>query len=74
MKKPCLNIPSRLFLGYLLSRIEGQPGSPEKPLSDLGRVSYQSYWKSVIFEYLYHKSNTLDHRVTVKGKKEFHYC
>merc|ERR1711993_192611 len=37
---------------YLLSKAERQPGTPEKPLSDLGRVSYYSSWKSVVLEYI----------------------
>ncbi|XP_078316982.1 uncharacterized protein LOC111118300 isoform X4 [Crassostrea virginica] len=49
---------------YMLSRVEGHPGSPEKPLSDLGKVSYLAYWKSVIIEYL-HKFQ--DSRITIKG-------
>ncbi|XP_034716593.1 histone acetyltransferase KAT6B isoform X2 [Etheostoma cragini] len=49
---------------YLLTRQEGQAGSPEKPLSDLGRLSYLAYWKSVILEYLY---KHLDKHISVKG-------
>ncbi|XP_052007634.1 histone acetyltransferase KAT6B isoform X2 [Xyrauchen texanus] len=49
---------------YLLSRLEGQAGSPEKPLSDLGRLSYLAYWKSVILEYMH---NHPDKSVSIRG-------
>ncbi|XP_023225844.1 histone acetyltransferase KAT6B-like isoform X2 [Centruroides sculpturatus] len=49
---------------YLLSQREGLHGTPEKPLSDLGRISYMSYWKSVILEYLH---TFKEKSISVKG-------
>eukprot|EP00934_Nitzschia_sp_Nitz4_P008452 Nitzschia sp. Nitz4//scaffold76_size158648//130885//132553//NITZ4_002567-RA/size158648-augustus-gene-0.144-mRNA-1//1//CDS//3329557908//8442//frame0 len=41
-----------ISLSYELSKREQTTGSPEKPLSDLGKISYRSYWTHVLLHLL----------------------
>lgn len=55
------------LLGYLLSKVEEKVGSPERPLSDLGLISYRSYWKEVLLRYMY---NFQGKEISIKGETE----
>lgn len=58
-----------ISLSYYFSRLNNKIGSPEVPLSDLGRLSYKSYWTIVLLEVLV-KSKC---NVTLKDLSEITY-
>jgi len=41
-----------MISGYELTKLEKKTGSPERPLSALGQMTYKSYWQSAILSKL----------------------
>ncbi len=46
-----------ISLSYEITKRHHEVGSPEKPLSDLGKLSYRSYWKYVLLDLMSSKSD-----------------
>lgn len=42
---------------YMLSNVEHKVGSPEKPLSDLGLLSYRAYWTDTLVKVIVERNN-----------------
>ena len=51
-----------ISFSYELSKREGLVGSPEKPLSDLGKLSYRSYWSYILLDHLKEIKGTISIR------------
>lgn len=41
-----------IAFSYALSKRENKPGTPERPLSDMGYIAYCSYWKNMLLDIL----------------------
>lgn len=47
-----------ISISYEITKRENTTGSPEKPLSDLGKISYRSFWAYVILKFFQEYLNT----------------
>jgi histone acetyltransferase HTATIP len=52
-----------ISFSYELSKKEGKLGSPEKPLSDLGLLSYRTFWSEILLDYFY---STMESEVSIE--------
>lgn len=48
-----------ISLSYELTKREGKTAAPERPLSDLGQVSYRSYWSHAVLTFLNSKTEAI---------------
>lgn len=57
-----------ISLSYELAKRANRPGSPERPLSDLGRVAFYQYWKDTIVDLLSSHPKGVDTICDIVGK------
>eukprot|EP00892_Ulva_mutabilis_P009610 jgi/Ulvmu1/7020/UM033_0079.1 len=43
---------------YEIARMDGKPGTPERPLSDLGQIAFREYWERTLVSRLLDMSNS----------------
>ncbi|KAL8148790.1 hypothetical protein AgCh_005962 [Apium graveolens] len=58
-------IREHIMNAYELSKKEGKVGTPERPLSDVGLLSYRRYWTHVLLDIL------KKHKDNISVKEEF---
>jgi hypothetical protein len=56
------------FAAYELSKKECKVGTPERPLSDLGLVSYRGYWTRVLLDILKRNRGSISIKVSARDK------
>lgn len=56
---------------YLSGGIDDKTCTPERPLSEMGAISYKSYWKDTIFEALRSKFKKAKYDITARELSDY---